>query len=116
MTSEILVIGRNKENLITTLQSINKIPGWYARGAMQDEEAIELFHSRSFDLVVFTDVIEKEAESKLRSVFSFRNPEISIIQHTSGNTGLLNNAIRETIDKRKYLHWKTISVSDTGIQ
>lgn len=115
MTTEILVIGRNKEILMTLLRLINQNPEWSARGAMLDEEAIELFHSRDFDMVLLSSGIEEESEKKLRSLFSFQNPDITILQHYGGGSGLLSNEIKEAIDKHKYQHWQNISVSDAGI-
>jgi hypothetical protein len=116
MTTEILVIGRNKEILVTLLRSINQNPGWNGRGAMQDEEAIELFHSRDFDFVLLSSGIEEESEKKLRSLFSFQNPDITIIQHYGGGSGLLSNEIKEAIDKRRHQRWQNIAVNDGGIQ
>ena len=82
---------------------------------MQDEEAIELFQNRKFDIVLLGGGIEEESEKKLRSLFLFQDPEISIVQHFGGGSGLLSNEIRETLDKRKYRNWQNITVSDTGI-
>jgi hypothetical protein len=116
MTTEILVIGRNKEILTTLLRSINQSPDWNGRGAMLDEEAIELFHGRDFDIVILSSDIEEESKKKLRSLFSFQNPDITIIQHYGGGNGLLSNEIKEAIDKRKFQRWQNIAVSDGGIQ
>ena len=97
---EILVIGRHPQIMETVLRLINQNENWNAVGALTDEEAIEKFHRHSFQLVLLGGGIEEASEKKLRSLFSFQNPEIIIIQHYGGGSGLLSNEIMEALDKK----------------
>jgi DNA-binding NtrC family response regulator len=93
MKVRILYIGRNKEIMQTVLRLLNKSSRWKAEGASGDEEAIELFHRHKFDIILLGPGIEKESENKLRALFKYHNPDIVIIQHYGGGSGLLNNEI-----------------------
>lgn len=99
--TEILVIGRHPQILETVLRLINQNENWNAVGALTDEEAIELFHKYSFDIVLLGGGIEEASEKKLRSLFTFQEPGIIIIQHYGGGSGLLANEIREALDKKE---------------
>ncbi|HPS65949.1 MAG TPA: hypothetical protein PK447_10275 [Ignavibacteria bacterium] len=97
MKVRILYIGRNKEILQTILRLLNKDERWKAEGASDDEEAIELFHRHKFDIILLGPGLEKESENKLRALFKFHNPDIIIIQHYGGGSGLLNNELLRAI-------------------
>lgn len=97
---ELLVIGRHPQIMETVLQLINKNESWNAASALTDEEAIEKFHRHSFQLVLLGGGIQEASERKLRSLFTFHDPEIIIIQHYGGGSGLLSNEIMEALDKK----------------
>lgn len=99
--TEILVIGRHEEILQTVLRLINKNPSWQATGTGDDETAIELFHLHSFDLVILGGGIEPESELKLRTIFRMQNPNIKIIQHWGGGSGLLACEIQSALADHK---------------
>lgn len=90
---QILVIGRNPEIVQTVVRLINNNPSWSASHALTDEVAINLFESRSFNLVLLGGGIEPESDSLLRHEFTSRNPNITIIQHYGGGSGLLATEI-----------------------
>ncbi|MDO8367686.1 MAG: hypothetical protein Q7T20_12875, partial [Saprospiraceae bacterium] len=94
---QVLVVGRQEEIMQTVLSLINKTPDWEAAGALADEEAIELFQQRRFDLVLIGAGVEPESEAKLRAIFTFQNPLIRIIQHFGGGGGLLFAEIRAAL-------------------
>jgi DNA-binding NarL/FixJ family response regulator len=97
---QILVIGRHPQIMETVLRLINQNENWNAVAALTDEEAIEKFHQHSFQLVLLGGGIEEASEKKLRSLFSFQQPEIIIIQHYGGGGGLLTNEITEALAKK----------------
>ena len=97
---EILVIGRNSAIMETVVRLVNQNDQWNAAGALTDEEAIELFHKYSFDLVLLGSGIEEASENKLRKLFNYQRPGIVIIQHFGGGSGLLSNEIMAALDKR----------------
>ena len=54
---------------------------------MDDETAVEIFHQRKFDIVLLIDEIEGQSDQKLRSLFSFNNPDLIFIKHVGDSTG-----------------------------
>ena len=96
----ILVIGRHQEILETVLRIINKSENWIAQGTQTDEEAISLFNQQKFDIVLLCGGIAEESEAALRTVFTEKDPEIIIIQHYGGGSGLLSNEIMHALSQR----------------
>jgi hypothetical protein len=90
---EILVIGRNPEIVQTVVRLINNNPAWNASHALADDDAIWLFESQAFNLVLLGGGIEPESDTLLRNAFTARNPNITIIQHYGGGSGLLATEI-----------------------
>ncbi|MBC7775097.1 MAG: hypothetical protein H7246_06625 [Phycisphaerae bacterium] len=94
---QVLVIGRHEEILNTVLRLINNTPDWEAAGALADEQAIELFQQRRFDLVLIGRGVEQESEAKLRAIFTFQSPLIRIVQYF-GDGGHLFAEIRAALE------------------
>lgn len=94
---QILVICHHEEILQTILRLINKNESWEAVGTSDDKKAIELFYLHVFDMVLLGSGISDEAENKLRKIFTHQNPQIKIIQHFGGGSGLLSNEIEAAI-------------------
>ncbi|MDB5272856.1 MAG: hypothetical protein JWO58_1223 [Chitinophagaceae bacterium] len=99
MKIQILYIGRHAEILATVLRLINQNDDWQAFGAGTDEEAILLFKQRRYNLVLFGSGIAEDSENKLRSFFCAHQPDIRIVQHYGGGSGLLGNEIREALER-----------------
>ena len=99
MKIQILYIGRHPEILSTVLRLINQNEDWQAFGANTDEEAMAVFKQQTYDLVLLGNGIEEEAENKLRSFFTKLQPNVKIIQHYGGGSGLLSNEIKEALKK-----------------
>jgi hypothetical protein len=98
---QILAIGRDPLLLQKLSSFMNENPKWESTATVDDETAIEIFHQRKFDVVLFIDQIEGESDKKLRSLFSFNNPDLIFIKHVGGSTGLLASEVQEALDKRK---------------
>ena len=98
---QILVIGKDPDILQTVVRLINNNNNWYATGTGKDETAIELFHQHVYDLVLLGGGIAPESEIKLRKLFTLQNPDIKIIQHWGGGSGLLENEIRSALDNNE---------------
>jgi CheY-like chemotaxis protein len=99
--TEILVTGRNEAAVQTILTLINSNYDWLATDAATDEEAIEKFHQRNFDMVVFANSTSEEVERKLRRVFTIQNPDIIILKHSSDDNNLLAAEIKAALDKQR---------------
>lgn len=98
---QILVVGRNKEIVPVLQRLIEQNEAWQCTTAYEDEEAILLFQQMQYDIVLLSSGLEEVSEHKLRNVFQFQQPEIIIIQHYGGGSGLLANEIQEALDKRE---------------
>jgi hypothetical protein len=94
---EILTIGRHAEILQTVVRLINNNPEWNATGAGTNQEAIAVFTTQQFELVLLGGGIDKESEEKLCATFTAYNPEIIIVQHYGGGSGLLYAEIYEAL-------------------
>ena len=69
---------------------------WKAEGAITDQEAVEKFNS-TFDLVLIGGGVEESSEKKLKTTFEKINPQLKMIRHYGGGSGLLFNEIQEAI-------------------
>ncbi|MDF2457075.1 MAG: hypothetical protein K0R51_3068 [Cytophagaceae bacterium] len=100
MKTRILVIGRHVQILEVVVRLINQNSDWEAVGT-DDEEALSLFAQHTFDLVLLSSGIEEKTENRLREAFTLQNPEIIILQHYGGGSGLLTGEIRQALENRK---------------
>jgi DNA-binding NtrC family response regulator len=94
---QILVICNHEEILQTIIRLIANNEKWLPTGTADIEKAIELFHQHKFDLVLLGSGINDEDENKLRRIFTHQNPDIKIIQHFGGGSGLLSNEIEAAL-------------------
>jgi DNA-binding response OmpR family regulator len=93
--TQILTIGRHAEILQTVVRLVNNNPEWECLGVQTDDEAIAVFSAQPFDLVLLGGGIENESEALLCNAFRTHNPNIIIIQHYGGGSGLLTAEIYE---------------------
>lgn len=113
---EILVIGRNESMLQTVIRLVNNDPAWIGTGAVSDEDAIEKFHHHHFDVVLLTNGLTEEEDKKLRTLFLHQDPDIIIIQHYGGGSGLLQTEIRQALEERKAANRSTVSFTDDALK
>ncbi|SHL95686.1 hypothetical protein [Flavobacterium xanthum] len=92
-TIHILYIGRHLEILETVIRLINANENWNGVGVMNDEEAEEIFLRKDFSLVLLGSGIKEESEAELCTFFKNINPDVSIVQHYGGGSGLLKSEI-----------------------
>lgn len=95
----ILVIGRHPDIQQTILRLLNNQPGWHAAGALMDEEAVDLFAAQPFDVVLIGGGVDGSSEAKLAAEFKNRKPDVKIIQHFGGGSGLLFAEVMEAMKK-----------------
>ena len=94
---QILIICSHEEILQTIIRLINKNEKWNAIGAINSETAINVFNQQTFDLVLLGSGIDNEDENKLQQIFLQKNPQIKIVQHFGGGSGLLFNEIEAAL-------------------
>src|SRR5882762_1706980 len=98
MKTQILAIGRHAEILQTVVRLINNNPEWNATGAGTDYEAMLAFSTQTYKLVLLGGGIEKESEDRICAAFRALNPDIIIIQHYGGGSGLLAAEIYQALN------------------
>ncbi|WP_413665920.1 hypothetical protein ACEN9X_15060 [Mucilaginibacter sp. Mucisp86] len=91
--TQILVIGRHPEILATVVRLVNNNPDWNATGCLSDEEAIAAFPMQDFKLVLMGGGVDEASERKLNEYFRAEKPEIKVVQHFGGGSGLLSAEI-----------------------
>ncbi|MFV5696051.1 hypothetical protein ACM55G_11520 [Flavobacterium sp. LB3P122] len=101
-TTNILYIGRHIEILAIVVRLINSNEGWSGVGVMNDDEAEEIFCQKEFSLVLLGSGIQKESETSLRAFFKKQNPNIIVVQHYGGGSGLLKSEIIVALENNKY--------------
>ena len=94
---EILVICRHEGILQTVVRLVNNNPEWNAAGVVTDDEAATAFNAQPFKLVLLGSGIEKESEDKLCAAYKAQNPDIIIVEHYGGGSGLLAAEIYEAL-------------------
>lgn len=109
MKTNILAIGRNEEILAVVVRLINANPDWEGKGACTDNEAIALFSQHSFDIVLLCNGIQEDEETRLCAEFVHLKPNILVIQHYGGGSGLLSNEIRYALEKSQDTNGKSRS-------
>ena len=92
-TINILYIGRHLEILATVVRLINYNENWNGVGVTSDEEAKDFFLKKDFSLVLLGSGIQQESETELCAFFKNQNPNIVIVQHYGGGSGLLKSEI-----------------------
>lgn len=100
-TINILYIGRHPEILETVIRLINANENWIGIGVMNDEEAKEIFLKKNFSIVLLGSGIQEESEADLSAFFKNKNPNISIVQHYGGGSGLLKSEILLALENNK---------------
>ena len=99
-TIQILVIGRHPEIMETILRLINNKPGWEGTAALTNEEAISAFQEKEFDIVLLGAGIPPAETEHLRQFFNTHKPNIPVIQHYGGGSGLLYAEVLQAVNKQ----------------
>lgn len=97
--TKILYIGRHEEITETVLRLINAREDWLGLGAATDFEAVSLFSQNDFDIVLLGCGLPDESEKHLSDLFREQKPEIIIIPHYGGGSGLLANEILSALSQ-----------------
>lgn len=110
---KILVIGRHPEILQTVLRLINKNESWEGIGTGDDTEAIEFFQKHDFDIVLIGGGVDSESEAYFKAIFTQLKPNIKIIQHFGGGSGLLSGEIQAALDNIPLSNFNVLSNPNT---
>jgi len=97
-TTNILVLGKHPDILKTILRLINKIEHWDGEGAGTEQEVLEKCQHSSYDILLLDVGVSINEEKMLRKELAKIAPDLKIIQHFGGGSGLLFNEIQAVID------------------
>ncbi|HET6252760.1 MAG TPA: hypothetical protein VFE32_01735 [Puia sp.] len=97
----ILVVGRDPEILKVVLRLLNEHQPakYHAIGSTDPDQARSLFADSDIDLVLITNGIDATLDASLREEFLSRRPNIRILQHFGGGSGLLFGEIAEALSE-----------------
>ena len=98
---EFLIFGKNQSILEILIPLVNSNEEWNAVGFSDDQEAKDYFQHHQLDIVLLSSGIDKACEENMRTFFVTLQPEVEIIQHYGGGSGLLKCEILEVLEKRK---------------
>lgn len=90
---EILAVCSHPEILQTILRLVNNNPAWNATGAATEQEALALLNNQPFRLVLLGSGMDETSAGRLITA----HPELTIIQHYGGGSGLLSAEIYEAL-------------------
>ena len=99
--TEILVTGGNQDSVDSIVELMDNNNHWVFTQAATDEEAIEKFHQRNFDIVLFADGMNDDEEKKLRKIFTIQNPDIANLKHVNNEGNLLTDEINAALEKQR---------------
>jgi hypothetical protein len=98
---EFLILGKNEPILEILVRLVNANEDWHAIGFNDEETAKDYFRQNILDIVLFSSGIEAESEKKMQEFFIEQQPEIEIILHYGGGSGLLKCEILEALEQRR---------------
>lgn len=98
---EFLILGKNVPILEIVVRLVNANEEWHAVGFSDEELAKDYFRQNILDIVLLSSGIEAETEKNMQQFFKAEQPEIEIIEHYGGGSGLLKCEIMEALERRR---------------
>lgn len=95
---KILYVGKHKDILETVVRLINNHENWFGKGVYEVDDAMDDLNKTTYEIVLLGCGIESESEHKLRTYIETRFPQVKIVQHYGGGSGLLSNEIMQALD------------------
>jgi len=93
MQTTILYIGRDTEITAVMNRLLNARPEWKGLCVCRDEEAVSICTGQQVDLVLLGNGIDQDSETELKNKLLALRPDLKIIQHYGGGSGLLYGEI-----------------------
>ncbi|MFH6993523.1 hypothetical protein [Flavobacterium sp. FlaQc-48] len=99
---EFLILGKNEPILEILLRLVNAYENWNAVGFNDEKSAQEYFLKNKIDIVLLSSGIEDHIEKEFSSFCLKHQPNVEVIEHFGGGSGLL----KSEIEHRLYLKGK----------
>ncbi len=96
----ILAVGRDGDILAVVERLINSHDGWKAAVASTEDEAETIFRTKVFRIVLVGAGFSATEEESLRQRLLRVDPMVTVIRHYGGGSGLLENEILGSLQKK----------------
>ena len=90
---EFLLLGKNEAILAILLRLVNANENWNAVSFNDETEAQKYFLNHKIDIVMLSSGIEDHIEKEFTSFCIKNQPEVEVIEHFGGGSGLLKSEI-----------------------
>jgi len=90
---EFLILGKNEAILAILLRLVNANEDWNAISFSDEKEAQDYFLNNKIDIVLLSSGIEDRIEKEFTSFCIKIQPEVEVIEHFGGGSGLLKSEI-----------------------
>ncbi|MET3028710.1 hypothetical protein ABXT06_18675 [Flavobacterium sp. UW10123] len=90
---QFLLLGKNEAILAILLRLVNADENWNGVAFNNEKEAQEYFQNNKIDIVLLSSAIEDHVEKEFTSFCLKNNPDVEVIEHFGGGSGLLKSEI-----------------------
>jgi hypothetical protein len=94
---EFLLLGKNEAILAILLRLVNANENWNAISFDDEKTAQEYFLNNKIDIVLLSSGIEDHVEKEFTSFCLKHQPEVEVIEHFGGGSGLLKSEIQHRL-------------------
>jgi len=94
---EFLILGKNEEILPILLRLVNANENWNGVSFNDEEIAQKYFLNNKIDIVLLSSGIEDHIEKEFTSFCLKHQPEVEVIEHFGGGSGLLKSEIQHRL-------------------
>ena len=101
-TVEILVVGKHPEIMQTILRLINNKPEWSGIGVSTCDDAITAFEKQPCHVVLVGAGLSPAENNTLCLYFNLNKPDVPVVQHYGGGSGLLYAEVFEALSGRNF--------------
>ncbi|KAF2327844.1 hypothetical protein [Flavobacterium ginsenosidimutans] len=92
-TLQFLLLGKNEAILAILLRLVNADENWNGVAFNNEKEAQEYFQNNKIDIVLLSSAIEDHVEKEFTSFCLKHQPDVEVIEHFGGGSGLLKSEI-----------------------
>ena len=97
---DFLILGKNQPILEILLRLVNANENWNAVGFNDEKLAQDYFLLNNVDFVLLSSGIEDTIEKEFSAFCLKAHPEVEIIEHFGGGSGLLQSEIYDRLYKK----------------
>lgn len=90
---EFLLLGKNEAILTILLRLVNADENWNGVAFNNEKEAQEYFQNNRIDIVLLSSAIEDHIEKEFTHFCLKHQPDVEVIEHFGGGSGLLKSEI-----------------------